>query len=267
MADKKLNELATASDGAYIYAETSDGAQVRISKADLASVVAQQIHDVSTNQGKITFGATTSAELASVVAQQSAMTDKVKAEAIPTGGTYESVQLWEGGCHWAKWNVGASNETEYGDLFAWGATKPYRLNGTSVLDNTGDYSSSKAATITTDLKPNEDAATINMGAGWRMPTKAEFDALLANTDATWTTIGGVNGRKFADKRDANNYIFFPASGLVSGSALYYRGSFGYCWERSFNSSSSAWLLYFYSSVQGTNTDPRNYGFSVRGVRA
>lgn len=43
MADKKLNELGTASDANYIYAEASNGMQVRISKADLASVVAQQL--------------------------------------------------------------------------------------------------------------------------------------------------------------------------------------------------------------------------------
>ena len=40
MADKKMNELATASDANYIYAEASNGQQIRISKADLASVVA-----------------------------------------------------------------------------------------------------------------------------------------------------------------------------------------------------------------------------------
>ena len=40
MADKKLNAVSTASDGAYIYAEDSGGNQIKISKADLASVVA-----------------------------------------------------------------------------------------------------------------------------------------------------------------------------------------------------------------------------------
>lgn len=41
MADKKMNEFATASDGAYIYAESASGEQIKISKADLASVVAE----------------------------------------------------------------------------------------------------------------------------------------------------------------------------------------------------------------------------------
>lgn len=40
MADKKLNAVSTASDGAYVYAEDASGNQIKISKADLASVVA-----------------------------------------------------------------------------------------------------------------------------------------------------------------------------------------------------------------------------------
>ena len=40
MADKKMNDFATATDGAYIYAESASGEQIKISKADLATVVA-----------------------------------------------------------------------------------------------------------------------------------------------------------------------------------------------------------------------------------
>lgn len=39
-SDMRLNDKPIAKDGAYIYAETADGSQVKISKADLASVVA-----------------------------------------------------------------------------------------------------------------------------------------------------------------------------------------------------------------------------------
>ena len=187
--------------------------------------------------------------------------------AMQTGGTYASTQLWAGGPHWARWNVGANNETEYGDLFAWGATKPYRLNGSTVLDSTDNYSASKANTIQRDLNPNEDAAAANMGAGWRMPTEAEFDALLANTNYSWTQVGGVNGLKCVDKRDASNYIFFPASGNVTGSSLSSRGSYGGCWSRSFTSSTSAWRLGFLSSGQNVVAYNRCYGFAVRGVRS
>ena len=59
----------------------------------------------------------------------------------PTGGIYESVDLGlPSGTLWAKHNVGAKLETEYGDLFAWGATKPYRVEGSTVYDNTANYS-------------------------------------------------------------------------------------------------------------------------------
>ena len=259
--DVMMNSFPEATDGKYFYLESEDGKQIRVTNASAARMISSAIKNDPNLLANVNFGAKTSSELASVVAGE------MPYDAMPTGGVYASTQLWEGGPHWAKWNVGANSETEYGDLFAWGATKPYRLDGTTVIGSTDNYSASKAASITKDLKPNEDAATVNMGSGWRMPTKAELAALIDNTDSTWTTIGGVNGRKFADKRDADNYIFFPASGYVNGSSLRARGSNGYYWSRSFNSSTGAWKLAFNSSGQGTITDNRYYGFSVRGVRS
>lgn len=47
MADKTLNAVPTASNGAFIYAEDANGNQIKISKADLASVVAELIGEVS----------------------------------------------------------------------------------------------------------------------------------------------------------------------------------------------------------------------------
>lgn len=40
MSDKKMNDFPTAADGAFVYAEDANGNQIKISKADLASVVA-----------------------------------------------------------------------------------------------------------------------------------------------------------------------------------------------------------------------------------
>ena len=42
-ADKKMNEFATATDGAYIYAEAADGSQVKISRSDLVQVIRAHI--------------------------------------------------------------------------------------------------------------------------------------------------------------------------------------------------------------------------------
>ena len=182
-----------------------------------------------------------------------------------SGGVYESVDLGlPSGTLWAKYNIGATKESDYGDLFAWGATEPYRLNGTTPIDNTDNYARSYANKIQHDLYPNEDAATVKWGKGWKMPTKAQFDELLANTTDEWTTNNGINGRKFTASN--GNYIFFPAAGYVNGGSLVSRGSYGYYWSRSFYSSSRAWLLYFDSSGRGVGTGGRNGGFSVRAVR-
>ena len=183
-----------------------------------------------------------------------------------SGGVYESVDLGlPSGTLWARYNVGATSETDYGDLFAWGATDPYRLNGTTPIDNTDNYARSYANKIQHDLYPNEDAATVQWGKGWCMPTKAQLDELYNNTTYEWTTISGVNGGKFTASN--GNYIFFPAAGLVNGGLLYDRGSCGYYWSRSRYSSSGAWRLYFHSSGRNVFTDYRFYGFSVRPVRS
>ena len=204
----------------------------------------------------------TLANLAKVVADIN-----VQAETdLPSGGVYESVDLGlPSGTLWAKYNVGATKETEYGDLFAWGATEPYRLSGTTPLDNTGNYAKSYANTIQHDLYPNEDAATVHWGKGWCMPTKAQLDELYANTTYEWTTISGVNGGKFTASN--GNYIFLPAAGYVGGGSLNDRGGYGNGWSRSRSSSVDAWRLYFNAGGRGVYTNGRDYGFSVRPVRS
>ena len=39
----------------------------------------------------------------------------------------------------------------------------------------------------TTLDPEDDAAHVNWGGGWRMPTAAEVDELIDNCTWTWTT--------------------------------------------------------------------------------
>lgn len=230
----QFQKVTTLENKDYIVVSLDNGTQGQIKVSDLASVVAGV--NVQSN-----------IDLAS-------------------GGVYESVDLGlPSGTLWAKYNVGATKEEEYGDLFAWGATEPYRLNGNISIDNTNNYASSYANKIKHDLYPNEDAATVKWGKGWKMPTKAQFDELLANTTDEWTAINGINGRKFTSSN--GNYIFFPAAGYVNGGSLGIRGSYGDYWIRSFYSSSEAWGLNFTSSVLDVSRYYRHYGYSVRPVRA
>lgn len=229
----QFQKVTTLENKDYIVVSLDNGTQGQIKVSDLASVVAASVSQLNT--------------------------------LIPSGGVYESVDLGlPSGTLWAKYNIGATSETDYGDLFAWGATEPYRLNGTIPIDNTNNYSASYANKIQHELYPNEDAATVHWGKGWKMPTKAQFDELLANTTDEWTAISGINGRKFTASN--GKYIFFPAAGYFDGGSLYARGSNGYYWIRSFYSASHAWALLFNSSGRGVKADYRHLGFSVRAVR-
>lgn len=234
--DIEMSEFAnktTLANSDYVVVSLENGTQGKIKVSDLASVVAAI--NVQSNID------------------------------LTSGGVYESVDLGlPSGTLWAKYNIGATSESDYGDLFAWGATEPYRMSGTTPIDNTDNYAKSYANTIQHDLYPNEDAATVHWGKGWKMPTKAQFDELLANTTDEWTTISGINGRKFTASN--GNYIFFPAAGYVDGGSLGGRGSDGHYWSRSFHSSSVAWRMYLGSSVRGVGATYRHYGGSVRAVR-
>ena len=180
---------------------------------------------------------------------------------IPSGGVYEAVDLGlPSGTKWARFNIGATSETDYGDLFAWGATEPYIVG----RDNTNNYSSSKASTIQHDLLPYEDAATILWGSGWRMPTKAQFEELIANTTNEWLTINSIRGRKFTASN--GNYIFIPAEGDMYDDALNYIGEYGNYWSKSFSSITHAYRLDFGNNTLSVTIGDCRHGFTIRPVK-
>ena len=120
-----------------------------------------------------------------------------------------------------------------------------------------------------ELDPEDDAAYVNWGRDWRMPSQEQFEELINSSYTTteWTTQNGVNGRLITSKSNGNS-IFLPAAGDRSGSSLEYPGS-GYYWSRTLHESypSHAWSLYFYSSSIDAGTGySRFYGYSVRPVR-
>ena len=171
------------------------------------------------------------------------------------------VQLWENGPKFAEYNVGATSETEYGGYYCWGKSVDQENPGTC---NTGSV----------ELTGDNDTATKLWGSNWRMPTKAEFDNLLANCTAQWVTNyknTGVNGRLFTGKGAyAANSVFFPATASCNdGNVL--TGNWGNYW-----SSTPSTVLrdgkitaeYLYSpSHKDAYTEPydRTRGFSVRAV--
>ena len=92
---------------------------------------------------------------------------------------------------WATCNVGATTPEEYGDYFAWGETEPkdnydwstYKWCNESNATMTKYCTDSSYGTVDnkTVLELEDDAAYVNWGGNWRMPTKAELDE-LTNTN-------------------------------------------------------------------------------------
>ena len=193
----------------------------------------------------------------------------------------------------ATCNVGADSPEEYGDYFAWGATEPlykgYTMDGTSVNvtewkdgmsdgyveDNAPFYSGSAYITYTTAgdvLAAEHDAARVNMGGEWRMPTTEEMQALYDNTTNVWTdnyNNTGIKGRIFTGNGDyANSSLFLPAAGFFSGASYYGGGSQGRYWSSTLYSSTGGRNLVFDGGGVGPQLSSDRYrGFSVRAVRA
>ena len=198
-----------------------------------------------------------------------------------TANGHEYVDLGlPSGTKWATMNVGADSPEDYGDYFAWGETESKETYDWSTYKwYNGSYDTmTKYCTSSSDgnvdnkttLDLSDDAAYVNWGSSWRMPTKTEQEELKNTnyTTWTWTTQNGVKGYKVTSKTNGNN-IFLPAAGYRNVSSLYDAGSYGYYWSRSLNTdrSSNAYSLFFYSSDVGSDYCHRYYGLSVRPVMA
>ena len=178
---------------------------------------------------------------------------------------------------WAICNIGASSPEEYGDYFAWGETMGYNdgytFNWANYFDTEDDGSTFKKYNNNgglTELELEDDAAYVNWGPAWRIPSKEQFDELInsSNTKTVWMEQNGVYGRKITSKSNGKS-IFLPAAGYRQGSQIF-ADSEGYYQSRTLHSGSTgnAWRLGFNSNDADTRTriGHRFSGRSVRPVR-
>ena len=181
---------------------------------------------------------------------------------------------------WASFNLGASKPEEYGDYYAWGETEPkddyswssykwcmgsYKTMTKYCSDSSYGYNGFTDTKTILDLE--DDAAYVNLGGKWRMPTYAEWEELINNCTWSWTIQNGVNGRLVTASN--GNSIFLPAAGNRSVSGLSDVSSFGYYWYSSLRTifPSDAWYVYFDSGGIYWNSILRLFGYSVRPVYA
>ena len=184
------------------------------------------------------------------------------------------------GTLWATMNVGASKASDAGLYFQWGDISGYTADQVGTGDGqkkfASDYSDykwnasegfSKYNTTGAALELEDDAAHVNMGGSWHMPTPDQFQELIDNTTNTWTTQDGVNGRLFTSKSDHSKSIFFPAAGYAWDGSVRSSGDYGLVWSSMLYAVFVNYGQYLYFSSGGVFLYyyGRYYGLSVRGV--
>ena len=183
---------------------------------------------------------------------------------------------------WATCNVGADTPERYGDYYAWGETESksnyadwstYKwCNGTSetltkYCDNSS-YGYNGFTDNKTVLDLEDDAAHVNWGGSWRMPTDAEWTELRNNCTWTWTTQNGVNGYRVTSNKTGytDKSIFLPAAGWLDTNPDGV-GTYGtYCSSSLRKDKPSyALIVHFISDSVDRYGSNRSYGLSVRPV--
>lgn len=190
-----------------------------------------------------------------------------------TTANFENGHAWvdlglPSGLLWATMNVGAGTPEEDGALFAWGETytkgnfdfdadnyKWYECakfeNRKCVSYDTLKYNQDDSLSI---LEAADDAATVNWGGRWRMPTIDEWIELLIECTATWRS------GYYELKASNGNSILLP---FVANCGGYTDRSYYWSALKTKN-------IYFFSNSEyhidelGTYNE-RYYGYAVRPV--
>lgn len=192
------------------------------------------------------------------------------------------------GTLWATCNIGANSPEEYGGYYAWGETETKLSYGWSTYK----WCKGSARTLTkyccestygyngytddlTELEMEDDAAYVNWGPAWRMPSKEQFAELRNSENTTWelTTLNGVSGWKYTSVRNGNS-IFLPQGG---GGLYTSSRDTGYYWTRTYrttvysNSNNNncyavIYLIYTENDQLGTGASSREKRANIRPVR-
>lgn len=179
---------------------------------------------------------------------------------------------------WANCNIGANSSEEYGDYFAWGDTKTksdFYENNCITYGKDGGQLISYCFVDRNVLKAQYDAATINWGNNWRMPTQKEMQELVDNCTWKWTTQNEVKGCLVTGSN--GNSIFLPATGYrefdlptiyAERSGYYWTST---AWDETPNDDKSfgivfGWDNYLQNTYYYQNGFYRSHGYTIRPVQ-
>lgn len=167
------------------------------------------------------------------------------------------------GTLWATENI---KDAEGNDLyFAWGETRGYAReqigNGEGKRPFSSEYKFGPDYIMEKYnendglevLEPEDDAARVNWGEEWKIPTLMQFCELTENTEYEWTEIDGVPGLKLTSKVEGytDKFIFFPAVGRTNPGWIYGFGDTVEYWS----SSVSTWAYSEAHTLESSDNSP------------
>ena len=155
---------------------------------------------------------------------------------------------------WAKHNIGAVKESDFGGLFGFGD-----LIGFNSSINTADYASENI------YKTANDIAFVAYDGKAMLPTADEYEELFRCCTSEWAEVDGVKGYKFTGPN--GNSIFLPCAGSRTQSNFSGVGADGHYMTGSINPSDNQFCVSydFNSSFNARGSQPVYTAMSVRAV--
>ena len=148
---------------------------------------------------------------------------------------------------WAKWNMGASSINEYGGYYGWGDP-----TGEVVSPYTNKYAVGNTSKNIAG-NPKYDIATAKWGKGWRLPTQAEFEEMIAASGRSWTYDDSTGVKKYIATFPNGKTLYLPYDGYMNSSKT----------EKSY----SAHLFYWTSEATTADSAQMPYYMHASGPRS
>ena len=179
---------------------------------------------------------------------------------------------------WATCNIGAERPEDFGGYYCWGETETKSYYSSSNYKYSDDHliilkkynfvSLFGNVDNKYTLDPEDDAAHVQWGGNWRLPSEAEFYELIANCTLTWTTLNDVKGCLVTSNKEGytDRSIFLPASGIMEDVGSLYEGERGFYWTNSLtNEPMNANILLLEERRPYSSAATRSYGCCIRPV--